>query len=125
MHELGIAAEAYRLSRARLADPDRERLARVLLAVGELSAVEPELLQFAWDAVIAGGPDEGCELRVEWCPATQTCPACGVIEDRVAGSWLRLCPKCERPLRVEGGEQLDLLRVEPGPAPAGATKETS
>ena len=56
VHEMGVAAEAYRLSRERLGDAGG-RLVRVHLAVGELSAVEPDLLRFAWTAVPEGGPD--------------------------------------------------------------------
>lgn len=81
------------------------------MAVGELSAVEPELLQFAWQAVTTGTPDEGSRLEVEWRPARQTCLKCGEVAERGAGSWLRLCPRCESPLRVEGGDELDILHL--------------
>lgn len=117
MHELGIAIEAHRLCRADLAA--EQRLVRVELAVGELSAVEPELLRYAWESVVAGTPDAACELVVAWCPARQTCAACGDIAERVPGSWLKLCPRCGQPLRVEGGQELDVVRVEAGPALPG------
>ncbi len=114
MHELGIATEAHRICRASV--PAEHRLVRVELAVGELSAVEPELLRYAWESVVVGTPDEACALEVTWCPARQTCEACGEIAERVRGSWLKLCPRCERPLRVEGGQELDVVRVEAAPA---------
>lgn len=117
MHELGIAAEARRRARAGLPEPAL-RLARVELAVGELSGVEPDLLRFAWEAVTAGGPDEGCVLVVEWCPARQVCDACGEAAARPAHAWLRECPRCAKPLRIEGGMELDLLRVEAEPVAA-------
>jgi hydrogenase nickel incorporation protein HypA/HybF len=123
LHELGIAAEAYRLSRAELGDREGMRLTCVRLAVGELSAVEPDLLRFAWTAVTAEGPDEGCRLMIDWCPARQHCATCGEVADREPGGWLRLCPQCGQPLRVEGGRELDLLRVEAEPiAPAESAK---
>ena len=31
---------------------------------------------------------------------------------RAPGSWLRLCPRCELPLRIEGGDELDVLHVD-------------
>lgn len=120
MHEIGIATETYRLCREGLSGGNAMRLVRVRVAVGELSAVEPDLLRFAWTAVTAGGADEGCELDIEWCPARQFCAACGEIRERGAGSWLRLCPECGDPLRVEGGDELDLLRVEAEPLGAAA-----
>lgn len=124
MHELGIASETHRLARARLAGAPPARLARVWMAVGELSAVDPELLRFAWEAVTGGGPDEGCVLEIRWCPSRQVCAACGDVPERAAGSWLRLCPRCGQPLRIEGGDELDLLRFEAEPLddPQGAPR---
>ncbi len=116
MHELGIASETYRLCRERLDPAQGLRLVRVRVAVGELTAVEPELLRYAWTAVTEGGPDAGCELLVEWCPARQVCATCGEVPGRAPGSWLRLCPGCGGALRVTGGEELDLLRLEAEPA---------
>lgn len=112
MHELGIATEVYRLSREQLAGVPGARIESVIVAVGELSAVEPELLRYAWEAVVAGTPDSGAACVVEWHAAEQWCDACGGIAERSPGTWLRLCPRCARPLRVEGGTQLDLVRVD-------------
>jgi len=110
MHELGVASEVLRVCRAS-AGSGCARLERVTLAVGELSAVEPDLLRFAWEAATAGSPDAGAVLEIEWRPARQVCEACGDIAERATGSWLRLCPRCERPLRVEGGQELDVLHL--------------
>lgn len=85
--------------------------------MGELSAVEPELLVFAWEALVEGGPDAGARLDVEWHPARQRCPDCGDVVERQPGSWLRLCPVCESPLLLDGGRDLDILSLafEAGP----------
>ncbi len=107
MHELGIASSIHRTCLEVLAG--RGRLERVRVAVGELSAVEPDLLRFAWQAVTEGGPDEGAELEIDWCPARQLCADCGKIDGRVPGTWLRLCPRCDQPLRVEGGDELKVV----------------
>ncbi len=120
MHELSLATEVHRACRQRINEAGGGRLERVSLAVGELSAVEPELLAFAWEAVVQGGPDEGALLDVEWRPARQRCESCGDIPERAPGTWLRLCPHCERPLLVEGGGELDILRFSYAPAEAGA-----
>lgn len=122
MHELGIAAEAHRLARAGLPDPAL-RLSRVWLAVGELSGVEPDLLGFAWEAVTGAGPDAGCALEIDWCPARQVCDACGAAAERPPGSWLERCPACDGPLRIEGGMELDLVRLEAGLAPTPLEKD--
>lgn len=110
MHELGIAMEVLRACHAHMGEAPA-RLERVSLAIGELSAVEPELLRFAWEAATKGTPDEGAELDVTWCRAKQVCAACGEIPERAVGGWLPLCPRCENPLRVEGGQELDLVQL--------------
>jgi hydrogenase nickel incorporation protein HypA/HybF len=107
MHELGLAHDVLRACAAEV--PAAARLTRVRLAVGDLAAVEPELLRFGWQAVTEGGPHAGSALEIEWRPARQVCEACGEVPERAAGSWLRLCPHCERPLRIEGGQELDVL----------------
>jgi hydrogenase nickel insertion protein HypA len=111
VHELSIAHEIYRTSRAAVAAQGEGRIESVRVAVGELSAVEPDLLVYAWEAVVAEGPDAGARLDVDWHPARQHCPACGSQAERAPGSWLRLCPGCDQPLVVEGGDELDVLQV--------------
>ena len=113
MHELSLVADIYRTARKAVDDygTGPHRIEVVRLAVGELAAVEPDLLVFAWEAVTAGTPDAGSRLDVDFRPAKQTCAACGVIPERAAGSWLRLCPRCQGPLGIEGGDELDVLNV--------------
>jgi hydrogenase nickel incorporation protein HypA/HybF len=111
VHELSIAQEIYRTSRAAVAAHGPGRLERVTIAVGELTAVEPDLLRFAWEALTKGGPDAESALTVEWHPARQYCAACRAEKPRAQGSWLRVCPDCGMPLEVSGGQELDVLRV--------------
>ena len=109
VHEMGIALEIYRTCRETIASHGGGRLDRVRLAVGELSAVEPDLLNYAWEAVVDETPDAHSELEVVWHRANQHCPACGESKARSEGSWLRVCPDCGMPLQVSGGDQLDIL----------------
>jgi Zn finger protein HypA/HybF involved in hydrogenase expression len=87
------------------------RIDRVRVAVGELTAVEPDLLVFAWEAATADGRDAGAKLEVQWCRAHQHCPSCGEDKPRAEGGWLRLCPDCGQVLEVDGGDELDLLEL--------------
>ena len=111
MHEMGIAIEIHRCCREAVSDQGPGRIERVRLAIGELSAVEPDLIDFAWQALTTGTPDAGSTLDILWCPAQQNCDACGEAKDRSEGSWLRICPDCGNPLTVEGGDELDVLEV--------------
>jgi hydrogenase nickel incorporation protein HypA/HybF len=111
MHEMGVAAEIRRIASESVADRGPGRITRVRLAVGELAAIEPELLAFAWNALVTGTSEEGAVLDVDFRPARQTCGTCGDVPGRAPGSWLRLCPRCGGVLRVSGGDDLDVLQV--------------
>lgn len=111
MHETGIALEILTASRKVLSEHRGTRILRVKVAVGELSAVEPELLRYAWEAVTTGTEAEGAALEVEFCPARQRCPTCGPVE-RAPGAWVPLCLACGSVLLVEGGRELDLVQLE-------------
>ncbi len=121
MHEMGIALEILKICRESV--PTSGRIERVVVAVGELSAVEPELLVTAWEAAVSGEAEEGATLEIDWRPARQTCAECGEVEERVPGSWLRLCPHCSMPLGVEGGDELDVLRVQYVDNPDGEVED--
>ena len=118
VHELGLASEIHRQCRARLAGRGAVRLERVRLRLGELAAVEPDLLRFAWEAVVAGGPDRAALLEVEWCPARQVCEACGAEAARTPRAWVSSCPRCGGSLRIEGGQELDLVEFAFAPVPS-------
>jgi hydrogenase nickel incorporation protein HypA/HybF len=111
LHELSLATEIHRTCRATIDARGPGRLDSVRVAIGELAAVEPELLVYAWEAVVSGGGDAAARLEVEWHPARQTCTACGELKDRAPGTWLRICPDCGRPVRVEGGDELDVIEL--------------
>ncbi len=111
MHEIGIASSIHEAARQAVRAHGPGRLEWVRMAVGELWAVEPDLLRFAWQAVVAGGPDETARLDVEWRPARQCCAQCGRTAERSPGCWLRLCGQCGAALEIEGGDALDLRQV--------------
>ncbi len=108
---MGIALEIHRVCREVLAEHGGGRLEVVRMAIGELSAIEPELLGYAWQAVVADGPDADARLDITWCPARQHCSTCNEDKHRSEGSWLRICPDCAMPLEVSGGDELDVLEV--------------
>ena len=108
MHETGIAVSILDAAVRLIGDGTLEK---VRVAVGELSAVEPELLEFAWEAVVTGTPHTGSSLEIEWRPARQHCPACGEDKPRGGSSWHFYCPDCGASLEVEGGYDLDLLQI--------------
>ena len=111
MHETGIAQEIYAISRRTADEHGGGRLQSVKVIVGELSAIEPDLLAFAWEAVTSGSPDAASRLDMEWRAARQICAACGEIPERASGTWWKICPRCGGALRIEGGDELDVRDV--------------
>jgi hydrogenase nickel incorporation protein HypA/HybF len=111
MHEMGIALEIYRHCREQAREHNASRIEAVRVAVGELSTIEPELLKFAWEAVVAEGPDQKSALDVVWRPCSQVCTGCGQSAGRAEGSWLRVCDQCGSPLDVSGGLELDIVEI--------------
>jgi len=121
VHETGLALEIHRIARAVADEHGGGALESVTVAVGDLAAVEPPLLEFAWRGVVDATADAAAVLVVEWERARQDCAVCGNVPERAPGSWLRLCPQCGEPLRVTGGDALDVRRV----VFAGETEEAA
>ncbi len=120
---MGLAAEILQIARRTADDHGGGPLESVTVLVGDLAAVEPDLLEFAWQALTGDGADAGARLIVEWRRARQHCAACGEIPERAAGSWLRLCPRCGGSLDVTGGDELEVRTVVFTGTPAPAEVE--
>lgn len=112
MHELGLTSQIYEVCRRSLAAHGGSELVAVRIAVGELAAVEPDLLTFAWEAITAEGPSADARLIIDWHPARQICPACDREIARETGSWKAACPHCEGPLEIRGGRELEVLDIQ-------------
>lgn len=106
----------YSIVRALLERVEKEAAARSAVAVhrltvriGELSAVEPELLSTAFSAYRDGSVCREAELTVERVPALWVCRSCGRPVAR--GAALR-CAACDAPARLESGDEIVLASIE-------------
>ena len=68
MHEVGIAASVLEAVRTEVGQRPGFRAATVGLRIGELAGVDPESLQFAFDALVKDSELEPLSLSVEWLP---------------------------------------------------------
>ena len=114
MHEYGIAVEMVRICQETLAEQDstdgvEQKLESVRVLVGELSAIEPDLLIFAWEGATTDTELAGSRLEITWSPAKQVCDRCGREVIRETSQWHPNCAECGSVLRVEGGDELDIL----------------
>ena len=83
---------------------------RVSVRIGELSGVDPELFQTAYDTFREGTVCAKAPLVLERVPASWSCPRCGAPIAR--GAALR-CVACAVPARLdEGGDALMLNGIE-------------
>jgi hydrogenase nickel incorporation protein HypA/HybF len=88
-----------------------QRVERVLVGVGPLSGVEPQLLQHAYPLAAAGTLAEDSELAIEDRPIRVHCPQCG--KDSNASASRLLCAHCgDWRTTLISGDELMLIQVE-------------
>jgi hydrogenase nickel incorporation protein HypA/HybF len=83
---------------------------RVVVSVGELAGVDPELFRTAYDTFRAGTICAVAEMELRSVPARWTCPGCG---REIARGEVLTCPACALPARLApGGDELRLETLE-------------
>ena len=111
MHELSVCAaligEVERVAR----EHEARRVIEVVIEVGPLSGVEPELLRHAYPLAAAGTLAESARLTIEASPLRVRCRACR--EEGEAQPNRLVCAACGGwQVDVTSGEELLLRRVE-------------
>jgi len=91
----------------------RERRAKavhgILVSIGELSGVEPDLLVTAYETFRERTICEGAKLTILPVVARWDCPECG---QAIARGAVLECPRCGRPARLAAGDEIVLERIE-------------
>jgi hydrogenase nickel incorporation protein HypA/HybF len=108
MHEYSIVAAL--VDRVAIEASARDaRVRKLHVAIGALAGVDVPLLRTAYETFRARTVCEDAELEVREVAATWKCPDCG--QTLAAGARLR-CPCCDRPARLESGDEIVLERIE-------------
>ena len=111
MHELGIASAIIEAVRGEAEKRAPAHPCRVAVRIGEFSAVDPDSLRFAFDALIRDTPYVDLILEIEICPLRFLCRDCG--ECATASEWIEICPACgSRGVDRVGGDELDFAYLE-------------
>jgi hydrogenase nickel incorporation protein HypA/HybF len=107
MHEMSIVMEIVDVVSAASRG---ERVARIVLEIGKLSAVLPDAVRFCFDLAAEGTPLEGAELAIVEIPGRAECRTCGggVILERAFGR----CACGGTDLAWLSGEELKIQSVE-------------
>ena len=77
MHELSLAEAINNTIKDLCERSSWVQVRRVVLKVGRMRQVDPELLSFAFEVVAKGTVSEGAELSVMELPVVFKCHACG------------------------------------------------
>ncbi len=112
MHEVGIVESAIRAARKEMEQRKAHRLLSLKLRIGALAGVDPQALEFAFEAVTRSCSMEGVQLEVETVPALASCTNCN--HEFTTGDRLFLqCPECgEFGGRLLRGREIELARLE-------------
>jgi len=111
MHELavcqGLMSQVEQIAQREHA----ERVSRILLSIGPLSGVEPQLLTDAFPIASAGSVAEGAELQIEQPAVRVKCLSCGEESDAQANRLL--CAACgDYRTQLLSGDELLLKSLE-------------
>ena len=109
MHEYGLVQTLLDRATEEAHSRGAIKVHQVNLAIGELSGVEPELLQLAWETFRERTVCDGARLSLRFVPARWSCPRCKRPFRR--GDLLR-CSECSLPARLDEGDDLVLERLE-------------
>jgi hydrogenase nickel incorporation protein HypA/HybF len=111
MHELSVCLSLVDQVEQVARDHDASSVTRIILSVGPLSGVEPELLRHAYPMAVAGTVAADAELVVESADIVVRCSQCDG-ETKAAPNKL-LCGDCgDYRTQVISGDELTLMSVE-------------
>lgn len=109
MHELSIAQSIVDIVRQHA--PDGVPVRAVRVAVGRMSGVVPESLEFCFSAVVGDTMLEGARLEIDRIPVRADCAQCGnvfVVEEAAFA-----CPACGgSDLKLISGTELQVIEIE-------------
>lgn len=109
MHEYSIVASLIDRVQQEATAHGGSRVHRLHVKIGELSGVELELLQTAFDTFRERTICAGAELSIDTVAPEWACPVCKRTVTR--GQILR-CDTCGKPARMIRGDEIILERIE-------------
>ena len=108
MHELSITRSVVAIVAERAAG---QRVTRVRLEIGCLSAIMPDAIRFCFDICAADTKVAGAALEIDEIPGRGSCNDCGA-EVRLEALVGR-CPRCGTAnLRLIAGQELNIKEME-------------
>ncbi len=110
MHEVGIVLQLLEAVQATARSYGQNRVLDVYVKVGQLRAIEPEVMDFCWQTTSKKTIAEGAILHIETIFAKGYCEDCNTIFD--AQDLIFVCEQCGgHRVKTEQGHELLLDRV--------------
>ena len=121
MHELSVCLSLLREVERIARENNAGRVTRIVVTVGPLSGVEPDLLRNAYPLAVAGSIAEHAQFQVDVSEIVVKCSQCGAESPAKANRLL--CAACgDYRTNLVSGDEMVLQRLEldgTGPASAG------
>jgi len=111
MHEMSIAQHIVELVENILSEHPGQTCRSVHLKIGELTAVVPESLTFAYQALTEDTPLASSSLTIESLPILAKCRDCNKVFS--VQDFEFLCPHCSsHAIDIKQGEELHIEKLE-------------
>jgi hydrogenase nickel incorporation protein HypA/HybF len=111
MHEVSLMENALTIALDYATRAQASRIHQIALRVGDLSGVEPDALQFAFEVVAQGTIAEQAHLTIESCPTLCYCNTCHQNFRPTEQGYG--CPTCQTwSLSIVQGKELELASLE-------------
>jgi len=101
MHEFSFAYNIFKVAEATAAKYNAKKITEVLLEIGELTLIVPELLQRSFEMATKGSIAEGAKLNITITPGKIKCRECGKTSEislthdaQLTGLQLFKCSSC-------------------------------
>ena len=114
MHEYSIVQSLLDSCEENAKKNNSSKVTKVVVKIGVMSGVEPDLLQSAFDTFKEGTMCDGCEFVINIQPVVVKCHKC--LEQSTLSKHEYACPRCQSvELDVVDGEDMFLMQLELSP----------
>jgi len=112
MHEMGIVQSIMEIIEQQAALHDAEKVVKVSLEFGTLTAVMPEAIRFAFEVLSRDTVAENAELDITIVPIAIWCSECG--RRHVLETYRPTCPVCDSAgvQIIEGRDEMRIVSLE-------------
>ena len=120
MHEFAFALDIFKVAEATARKYNAKKITEVLLEIGELTLIVPDLLRRSFEMATAGSIAEGAYLNIQIVPGKIKCRECNKIssvtlteEAQLTGLQLFRCTFCHSPnTEVIDGKKANVKNIK-------------